>query len=243
MPRSLIRINKFIADSINISRRGADRYVKEGRVKVNGSIVKEFINIDKVNDTVELDGEIIKPVKKRHYFAFYKPPFVLSAVKDESNKSVVCDYFKDVADKLICVGRLDYLSEGLLLITNDGEFANLIMHPKFKLKKTYLVKTKRPLSADMINTLSEGVRLDDGFFKPLKLEKTANPSWVLISINTGRNRILRRFFQYFNIPISKLKRISIGDIQLGDLKEGQYRKLKSEELIKIKKNSYLHKNY
>ncbi len=229
-----MRVNKYIASSINISRRKADEYIKKGLVSVNGKVVKDFVDI-KDNDVVMVKREVVVPVNKKYYFAFYKPPYVLSATKDLSDKKVVCDFFQDIDTKLICIGRLDYVSEGLLLVTNDGDFANMVMHPKYKLVKTYLVKTKHKLTKEFIEELSKGAKLEDGFFKPLKVSQTENSFWILIKMDSGRNRIIRRFFKHFDIPIIKLKRIAIENIKLGALKEGEYRILSKEEIDKIKK--------
>ncbi len=228
-----MRINKFIANCINVSRRNADRLIKDGRIKVNGKTIIDFIDINLKVDIVQLDGRPLRYKQDRYYFAFYKPPFVLSATKDSSGKAVVCDYFKEVDDKLICVGRLDYLSEGLLIVTNDGDFAQKIIHPRFKIKKTYLVKTKKPVDVETLRCMAKGVKLEDGFFRPLHIKKTSNPLWTIVSIDSGRNRILRRFFKFFDIPILKLKRISVGNIELGDLKVGKYRNISQEEIQKI----------
>lgn len=228
-----MRINKFIASCINISRRDADKLIQEGRIKLNGKTLYDFVQIDPSKDIVELDSETLSLQKEHLYFAFNKPPFVLSATKDNTDKAVVCDYFKDVKGKLICVGRLDYLSEGLLLVTNDGEFANKIMHPRFKIRKTYLIKTKEPLNKNTLNKIANGARLEDGFFKPLSVKQTKDPQWVVISIDSGKNRILRRLFSYFGIPLLKLKRIAIGSIELGSLKTGEYRVIKTDELQTI----------
>ncbi len=228
-----MRINKFIASCINVSRRDADKLIKNGRIKLNGRTLYDFVQIDPLQDIVELDGEILSLQKDKLYFAFNKPPFVLSATKDSTNKAVVCDYFKDIDSKLICVGRLDYLSEGLLIVTNDGEFANKIMHPRFKIRKTYLIKTKEPLNKSTLNKLAEGAHLEDGFFKPLSAKQTKDPLWVVVSIDSGKNRILRRLFAYFDIPLSRLKRIAIGNIELGSLKAGEYRALTTDEVQNI----------
>ncbi len=224
-----MRINKFIASGTSLSRRKADDFIKAGRVSVNGKIIDEFIDV-KAGDIVEVDGEIVNPVSEKVYFAFYKPPFVLSATQDDSGKKVVCDYFKEIDMKLFCVGRLDYLSEGLLLVTNDGEFANNVMHPKFKIRKTYLVKTKNSVPFNTIKKMSEGIELEDGYFKPLDIKSTLNQNWIVVAIDVGRNRIIRRFFKAFDIPILKLKRIAIGHIDLGNLVIGKYRKLEQAEV-------------
>ncbi len=233
-----MRVNKYLAQALNISRRRADELVKAGRVKVNGEVLNCFVDVSD-DDIVEVDGERVKVENtKRLYFAFNKPPFVISSTSDEEGRKTVCDFFENIDQKLICVGRLDYLSEGLLIVTNDGKFANILMHPKFKIRKTYLVKTKEPLKARKLKRMSEGIMLEDGFFKPLTIKKTANPQWVIVAIDTGRNRILRRFFKAFDVGIEKLKRIAIGDIELGDLKEGEYRELSRKEVESIKKLAY-----
>ncbi len=232
-----MRVNKYLAQTLNISRRKADEFVKAGRVKVNGEILKGFVDISE-NDVLEVDGKVVTLGKQDNlYFAFYKPPFVISSTKDEEGRKTVCDFFNTINQKLICVGRLDYLSEGLLIVTNDGKFANMLMHPKFKIRKTYLVKTKKPLNAEKLKEMSKGIMLDDGFFKPLTIKKTANPNWVIIAIDSGRNRILRRFLKAFDVGIEKLKRIAIGDIELDDLKVGQYRELSEEEVSSIRRQA------
>lgn len=229
-----MRINRFIAGCIDVSRRGADSLIKSGQIKLNGKIVKDFVDIDEKRDIVEINGERLRFRSVKRYFAFYKPPFVLSATKDESGKAVVCDYFRDVKERLICIGRLDYLSEGLLLVTNDGDFANRVMHPKFKIRKTYLIKTKDRISDEEVKRMSNGVQLEDGFFKPLNIKLTKDPFWIVAAIDSGRNRVLRRFFKAFSVPILKLKRIAIGNIDLGNLEIGKYRKIDPRELMQIK---------
>ncbi len=233
-----MRVNRYLAQALNVSRRKADELVKEGRVKLNGKVLKDFVDINE-DDSVEVDGEPVRIEKGRKlYFAFYKPPFVISSSKDEEGRQTVCDFFKGFEQKLICVGRLDYLSEGLLIVTNDGKFANLLMHPKYKVRKTYLIKTKDTVGADLLKRMSKGVGLEDGFFKPLSIKKTKNPNWIVVSIDSGRNRVLRRFFKAFNVGILKLKRIAIGDVELGSLKEGEYRELEKREVESLKKLAY-----
>jgi len=233
-----MRINRYLAQALNVSRRNADELVKSGRVKLNGEVLRGFVDVGE-DDQVEVDGEPVKIEKGRKlYFAFYKPPFVVSSSRDNEGRRTVCDFFKGFEQKLICVGRLDYLSEGLLIITNDGKFANLLMHPKYKVRKTYLIKTKDIVGADLLKRMSKGVKLEDGYFKPLQIKKTKNPNWIVVSIDSGRNRILRRFFKAFNIGILKLKRIAIGDVELGSMKEGEYRELERREVESLKKLAY-----
>lgn len=224
-----MRINKFLSSNGLASRRKSDEYIKSGRVSVNNKIVRDFIDIDVENDIVEVDNNIIKPVKKKLYFAFNKPPFVLSATEDRSERKTVCDFFQDVSERLFCVGRLDYLSEGLILVTNDGNFANRLTHPKFGIKKQYLIKTADIVGDEIIDKMRKGAKLEDGFFRPIFIARTKNKLWIKIIIDIGRNRIVRRFLSYFNIPIDNLKRIAVGELRLNDLGEGQYRKLSQKE--------------
>ena len=230
-----MRVNKYLAQTLNISRRKADEFVKSGRVKINGKTLESFVNLSE-GDILEVDGKVVALNERgKLYFAFYKPPFVISSTKDEENRKTVCDFFKSINQKLICVGRLDYLSEGLLIVTNDGEFANMLMHPKFRIRKKYLIKTREPLKAKKLKEMSKGIMLEDGFFKPLTIKKTVNPNWIIVAIDTGRNRILRRFLKAFDVGIESLKRIAIGGIQLGSLKAGQYRELSMDEVDSIRK--------
>lgn len=224
-----MRINKFLSSSGVASRRKSDEYIKSGRVSVNNNIVRDFIDIDVKNDIVRVDNKIIKPVKSKLYFAFNKPPFVLSATKDKSERHTVCDFFQDVNERLFCVGRLDYLSEGLMLVTNDGDFANRLTHPKFGVKKQYLIKTANIIDDELIDKMRKGAKLEDGFFMPVFVARTKNKLWIKMIINIGRNRIIRRFLSYLNIPIDNLKRIAIGDLRLDNLGEGQHRELSQEE--------------
>jgi len=224
-----MRINKFLSSSGVASRRKSDEYIKSGRVSVNDKIVRDFIDIDVENDIVKVDDNIIKPVKRKLYFAFNKPPFVLSATKDKSERQTVCDFFRDINERLFCVGRLDYLSEGLILVTNDGDFANRLTHPKFRIKKQYLIKTADIVDDELIDKMKRGVKLEDGFFSPIFVARTKNELWIKMVIDVGRNRIIRRFLSHFNIHIDNLKRIAIGGLRLDNLGEGQYRELSQEE--------------
>ncbi len=236
-----MRINRFLAKALNISRRDADELIKSGKITFNGEILNDFVEVGE-SDIVEFNGKRVQIEKGDVYFAFYKPPFVITSTYDEEGRTTVCDFFANVKNKLICVGRLDYLSEGLLIVTSDGKFANLLMHPRFKIKKTYLVKTKDVLGADLLKKMSKGIELEDGFFKPITIKRTQNPNWIVITIDTGRNRIIRRFLKAFNVKIERLKRIAIGPIELGNMKQGEYRELTKDELKNIKRMVYKRKN-
>jgi len=230
-----VRINRFVALCGNISRRKADEAIKEGRVSVNGRIVREFVDVDPQKDLVCLDDKRLRLPEGHLYLAFYKPPGFLVSNSSSDGKPLITSFFRDIERKLIFVGRLDFLSEGLLLVTSDGEFAHMVMHPAYEVEKVYLVKTKKPVKAALLKRMERGVQLEDGFFKPVQIRKTQQPQWLLIGIKTGRNRIIRRFFAHFNIPILRLKRIAIGNIELGSLQPGQYRHLTPLELRAFRK--------
>ncbi len=221
-----MRINRFIARCGVASRRKADELIRAGRISVNGVVVRSFIDVS-LDDEVCIDGESISlPV--RLYYAFNKPPRVLSVFRDR-NRRTVGDYFGS-RDGLFCVGRLDFMSEGLLLVTNDGEFANAVIHPSMGVRKVYLVKTPFPVPEDKLSVLRRGVPLEDGLFKPLDAGLTSNPLWMRIIIADGRNRVIRRTFRKLGVPIARLKRVAIGDIWLGDLPIGRFRELSRREI-------------
>jgi len=237
-----IRLNKFIASSGCCSRRKADELIKEGKVKVNGKTVTELgLKIDPEKDKVEIDGKIIKPQEKKIYIKLYKPREVLTQLgKDKFGRKTLTDLFKEIGIKenVFPVGRLDYDSEGLLILTNDGEFANLVMHPKNKIKKTYLVEVKGRINLEKFNKMKKGKHLEDGtFLKPddLKIIKKKKNSTVLeITIHSGQKRIIRRYMKEFGHPVTRLTRTRIGNINLGDLKAFQWKKIDKKDIEKLK---------
>lgn len=226
-----MRLNRYLAACGLGSRRNTEELIKGGLISVNGKIVKDFIDIDPKNAVVLYKGKTVR-LENRLYFAFYKPPFVISSLKD-SNYQCIGDFFKHLDTRVFPVGRLDYLSEGLIFITNDGLFANTVAHPSSKIKKTYLIKTQKQLDNDTIKALSKGVMLEDGFFKPLFISSTENKLWIKLSMDSGRNRVIRRFFKKFNIGIQVLKRVSIGSVKLGNLAPGEYRLLEKNEMLQL----------
>lgn len=226
-----MRLNRYLAACGLGSRRNVEELIKSGQIKVNGITIKDFIEIDPVRDEVLYNDKNLKQEEK-YYIAFYKPPFVISSVSDKQNRCIG-DFFKEFGMRLFPIGRLDYLSEGLIFVTNDGLFANLIAHPSSKIKKTYLVKLQKPLSENMLEILSKGVRLDDGFFKPITVSLTDNKFWIKIMMDSGRNRIIRRYLKKLDIGVQILKRIAIGGVKLGYLQPGGYRFLEKNEILQL----------
>ena len=226
-----MRLNRYLAACGLGSRRKVEQLIKDGFISVNGNSVKDFIDIDPDNARVLYKGKLIRPQNKL-YIAFYKPPFVISSVND-STYQCIGDFFNHLDVRVFSVGRLDYLSEGLIFVTNDGSFANRVAHPSKKVKKIYLIKTKKQLENNMLEKLSKGTMLEDGFFKPLFISFTENKLWIKLSMDSGRNRVVRRFFKKFEIGIEVLKRVSIGGVKLGNLRPGEYRFLEKNEILQL----------
>ncbi|RMD46284.1 MAG: rRNA pseudouridine synthase [Aquificota bacterium] len=238
-----IRLNKYIASTGYCSRRKADKLIEEGKVKINGKVVKELgIKINPEKDTVVVEGRVLKPLKKKVYIKLYKPRGYLTELgKDKFGRKTLTDLFKEVGikEKVFPVGRLDYDSEGLLILTNDGETANLIMHPKNKVAKTYIVEVKGRVNLDKFNRMRKGILLEDGFLKPddIKiLKKKRNSTLIEITIHSGQKRVIRRFMKAFGHPVLRLIRVRIGKVKLENLKPGEWEYIDKSLLpIKISK--------
>lgn len=228
------RLQKVIAHAGVASRRKAEEWIKEGRVKVNGEVVKELGVKVGPSDKVEVNGI---PLEKEApvYFILYKPRGVISAVSDDKNRKVVTDYFPHVTERIYPVGRLDYDTSGLLLLTNDGEFANVLMHPKHEIDKTYVAKIKGIPQKEALRKLEKGITLEDGKTAPAKLkvlnvDKAKQTSIVEITIHEGKNRQVRRMFEAIGHPVLKLKREQYAFLTLYGLTSGDSRELSPHEV-------------
>lgn len=229
-----IRIQKMIADSGYCSRRKAEELISRGRVKLNGHSVKLG---DKCGfkDLITIDGERIYMPKKRNfiYIMMNKPRGYVTTVSDELDRRCVMDLLEDVEERVYPVGRLDRNSEGLLLFTNDGEFANSIMHPSRHIAKTYRVTVRPDVNDDQLVALSEGVMIDGRKTLPASVvvkDKQEGRVVLLITIKEGRNRQIRKMCETVGLEVARLRRISIGPLKLGMLKPGACRELTAEEL-------------
>lgn len=229
-----IRIQKMIADSGVCSRRKAERLIAQGRVRINGRPIKLG---DKCGykDLVTIDGErIFVPRKKNFiYLMMNKPRGYVTTVSDELDRRCVMDLLDGVEERVYPVGRLDRNSEGLLLFTNDGDFANSIMHPSRHISKTYRVTVRPDISDDQLVALSEGVEIDGKKTLPASVvvkEKQPGRVVMLITIREGRNRQIRKMCEAVGLEVARLRRISIGPLKLGMLKPGTFRELTAEEL-------------
>lgn len=225
----MIRINKFIASSGISSRRGADLLIEEGRVSVNGkTMLEKGLLVNPINDKVEIDGKTILTEKSKVMIAFHKPRGILSSMSGE--KSLV-DFTSSMPHRgLFHVGRLDRESEGLLILTNDGAFAQRLIHPKYEVDKEYIVSLESHISKEEIDQLRLGVELDDGEFKPTRVLRTG-PNRILLVIKDGRNRVIRRAMERLDHRVERLLRTRIGKIELGSLREGEWRYLKKDEKV------------
>ncbi|MEY3115606.1 MAG: hypothetical protein RL611_320 [Actinomycetota bacterium] len=226
----LVRLQKFMADCGVASRRACEALIDEGRVKVNGKIVKtQGVKIDPINTKVEVDNELISASKTKTYLAFNKPAGILSTMSDPEGRPSLQDFFGSWPDRLFHVGRLDKESEGLIILTNDGQWAHESTHPSFGVEKTYLVQTEEPISRSAFQNLMEGVELEDGLAKPISVARRG--AMIEVVIHEGRNQIVRRMFDALGYPVERLIRTAIGSIKLGELPPGKWRSLNSVELV------------
>jgi 23S rRNA pseudouridine2605 synthase len=232
------RLQKIISQCGIASRRKAEELIQEGLVTVNGRVAELGMKADISRDHIKVSGKLISSPSSKTYLMFHKPLRCITALQDPEKRPTVMDYMKRVKAKVFPVGRLDFNSEGLLLLTNDGELSNAIMHPKKKVPKTYRVKINGSLEDKAKEKLEKGVRLDDGMTKPAKVRiiKTLKAnSWISITITEGRNRQVRRMLERVGHPVIRLIRTRIGSLGLGTLKPGEYRYLTDEEVANLMK--------
>lgn len=238
-PVAKVRLNKFISAAGVCSRRKADELIAGGYVRLNGKITRELgIQVDPKNDEVIVKGKRIRTSETKIYLAVNKPVQMLTTMSDPQGRPTIAEIIKPLRVRLFPVGRLDWDSEGLIIMTNDGDFANEVMHPKHGVTKTYVVKLDGSPSENDLKKLVHGVTLADGKAKALRCEKMAsrgseNYDWVRIVINEGRNRQVRRMFAKIGYDVKKLQRVSIGRLSLGALPKGGYRILTPVEVKKI----------
>ena len=232
------RLNKIIADAGIASRRAADQLILEGRVSVDGEVITELGNkFDPEICDIKVDGESLSNSKSKTYLAFHKPAGVISTMSDPEGRSNLGDFFKDRKDRLYHVGRLDKDSEGLILLTNDGELAHRATHPSYGLEKRYLVEIEGEFNKQLSDKLLQGVRLEDGLARAVKViharAVSRNHHWVEITIHEGRYHIIRRLIESLGLKVLRLIRLDFGPISLGDMKPGRHRVLNSQEMTNL----------
>jgi len=230
----LERLQKIISAAGVASRRAAEEIILEGRVRVNGKVVSELgSKADPGKDHIKVDGKLINPQQPQTYIMLNKPAGYITTMSDPEKRPLVQDLLKGVRTRVYPVGRLDYNTEGMLLLTNDGDFAHLITHPSHELSKTYLVKVKGQLDDATLEKLAKGIYLDDGKTAPARVRKVRKEeanSWIEIAIHEGRKRQVRRMMDRVGHSVIRLKRTKIGPISLGDLPMGMFRHLTSDEV-------------
>jgi len=232
------RLQKILSHAGVSSRRQAERLITEGRVTVNGAVITELgSRADLERDHIKVDGRLIHAPKRLVYIALHKPNNTVTTLSDPQGRATVVELLKGVKERVYPVGRLDYHSEGLLLLTNDGEIANAIMSAATHLPKTYLVKVNGPLSSEQEQNFREGVPLGGRRTLPagLKLVREAGNPWYEVRLFEGRNQQIRLMFKHFGRLVEKLKRVRIGPLELGPLKPGDFRYLTAEEVQKLKR--------
>ena len=231
------RLQKIIATAGITSRRHAENLIIEGRVSVNNVVITKLgEKADAEKDVIRVDGKIISTEKTKYYIALNKPAGFVTTVHDPQGRPTVVDLINDVPERVYPVGRLDYDSRGLLLLTNDGDFAQKIQHPRFQKSKIYKVKVQGHLSKEELRQLGRGIQLTDDVFKPenLRLEKYNDKScWLRLTLKEGKNRIIRRGFEAIGHRVAHLLREAIGNLQLGGLKEGEWRHLTKKEISQL----------
>ena len=237
---SKTRLNKIIADAGIASRRAADQLILDGRVSVDGQIIIELGGkYDPEISDIKVNGESLKINKSKTYLAFHKPAGIISTMSDPEGRANLGDYFADRKDRLYHVGRLDKDSEGVILLTNDGELAHRATHPSYGLEKKYLVEIEGEFNKALSDQLLQGVKLEDGLARALKVVHiravSKNHHWVEITIHEGRYHIIRRLMEAVGVEVLRLIRTNFGPISLGDTPEGRWRDLNEQELLNIQK--------
>jgi 23S rRNA pseudouridine2605 synthase len=232
------RLQKLLAHAGIASRRRAEQLILEGRVTLNGSVVTELgTKADTERDHIKVDGKHLRPPEKPVYLAMYKPKSVMSTVSDPEGRPTIIDLLRGVKARVYPVGRLDYASEGLVLLTNDGEFAKRITAPATHVVKTYLVKTNGLLTPEQEDKFRQGVPLGGKRTAPAGLKilnRTANP-WYEVRLTEGRQNQIRLMFKHFGRLVEKLRRVKIGFLEMGPLKPGEFRHLTPGEVIRFRK--------
>ena len=234
------RLQKIISKCGITSRRKAEEMILEGLVTVNGRPAVIGMKADIEKDHIKVKGKLLNSVGSKVYMIFNKPVQCITALYDNEGRPTVKDFLKRVKARVFPVGRLDYNSEGLLILTNDGDLANSILQPTSKIPKTYRVKIDGFLEEKAMQQLEKGIRLEDGMTAPAKvrtIKRLKANSWIDITIYEGKKRQVRRMLDRVGHPVSKLVRIRINGFSLGNLKPGEYRYLTSDEVEKLKKET------
>ncbi len=231
-----MRLQKYLAQCGVASRRHAEEMIEQGLVTVNGAVVTQMGVQVEETDVVTVRGERVVPELDKKYVIYHKPIGEVTTVTDPEGRPTVLDHFRDYPVRLYPVGRLDFDSEGLLLLTNDGELAEKMMHPSHEVDKVYLARVTGKMTLEGIRQLRQGILMDDHKTSPAKvrvIKEETFASVVLVTIHEGRNRQVRRMFEGVGHKVLMLRRVGFGVLQLGDLPRGQWRELTPAEIMKL----------
>ncbi len=230
-------MQKIIACAGIASRRAAERMILEGRISVNNEVVRQLgAKADRERDEIRVDGKLVHATGEKIYLVLNKPRGFVTTLRDPQRRPIVTDLLPAELGRVFPVGRLDYDSEGLLFLTNDGDLAQRILHPRFRIPKLYKVKIKGRLSSSELQHLREGLDLSDGRFCPddiRVLKVNEKSTWLMMGLRSGKNRIIRRAFNSLDHDVTELIRTHIGGLGLGDLKIGEFRLLTKRETEKM----------
>ena len=232
------RLQKFLSECSVASRRKSEELIKQGKVRVNGKIAVLGDKVDPKKDTITVSGKKVVVVKDKYYIMLNKPRGYVTTMSDELGRRCVAELVEDVGAQVYPVGRLDRDSEGLLLLTNDGEFANAVMHPRKHVPKTYRVTVRSNINEDQVKKLEGGIDIDDDGRETLPaqvriIERSAGRSVFEITIYEGRNRQIRKMCEQVSLEVIRLKRNAVGSVKLGMLKVGKWRNLTEDEVHRL----------
>lgn len=234
------RINRILSQAGVTSRRKADELIKSGRIMLNGQRILEMgVKAEWGKDSIKLDGKEIPGPRNRVYLMLNKPFGYISSLSDPEGRPVVTDLIKDIPRRLYPVGRLDFDSLGLLLMTDDGDFSHRLTHPKYHIPKTYKATVTGSVSSETLENLRNGVKLDDGFSgnaKAALVMQAGNRSIIRITVYQGRNRMVRRMIEAVGCSVVHLMRTGFGNLEIGNLKMGKYRYLSEDEVKELKRS-------
>ncbi|BFH13272.1 rRNA pseudouridine synthase [Paenibacillus melissococcoides] len=234
------RLQKIMANAGVASRRKCEQLILDGKVEVNGEVVTALgVKADPATDIITVNGKPITANANKVYAAFHKPKGVITSMSDPEGRKTVLDFVKGIGARVYPVGRLDYDTEGLLLLTNDGDLANMLMHPRHHVAKTYHATVKGIPHGDLLEKLREGIQLEDGMTQPAEVEyhdvdMERKSATISITIYEGRNRQVRRMFEAIGHPVVKLKRVQFGSIFLQGIPRGKFRHLTKSEVNELK---------
>ena len=240
-----MRLQKFLAQAGVCSRRAAEELIRQRRVEVNGEKAELGRRVDPSMDSIRLDGKPVFLQTQRIILALNKPGNCVTTASDPQGRKTVLDFLPDFGARIFPVGRLDYDAEGLLLLTNDGELANRLLHPRYGISKVYDVKIKGHPDKKAIEQLRSGVRIEEGVTAPAGVEiirELPRSTWLRITLHQGWNRQIKRMGEAVGHPVVKIRRISYGPVRLGRLKPGHHRLLRPDEILKIYEEARIYRS-